>query len=251
MSGGDYPPSESRLSELRSEGIVPTSRDLTFAGALCGMVVAFLVLLPEIPAFREAALRALTLQPETREGAAPVLLMIALRSGIMIAGCAALGALGAGLLQTRFLFRYPREFRARGTTFPAEATIVSRLATEVLGVGKCLVAALVIGLTALSGTRQYFDSLAFGGVVSGGDVALGWNAALVSLVRGVHSVWLAVVVVTVTLGAASFLVSRARFRYEQRMSRAELEAEIRELQANPAMRQAIKETASRDDQARE
>ena len=225
-----YAPTDRRLDELRRAGIAPWSRDVLTFGVLAGAGAAFAMLGQSwLAGFMRATASAFSGANDA--GFGPMLALGGAACGIIVSAIG-FGALFAGLIQTRFLFAYPKGWGAGVASVPAEGTLPSRLGAAVFGMLK---STLTIGVAYVL-ARQI--------------ASRGWELIVTrptGIVVGrffataVREVYLGLCVVAAVVAVVSAITTHIWFRREQRMTREEVESEMRESDVNPDVRRAMRE----------
>lgn len=230
-----FPPSDHRLSELRRAGIVPFSRDVvTFAVAGAVLLAVWLLSGEWLTRLAGAARSGF----QGRMIPWREMLIVGAAGAGAFAGAAALAALGAGLLQTKFLFTV--------NPAPANSGPGRRLVLCAAGIVK---AAAVWGIAGLLLYGLAYEFVRPEQIVE-------WQnfcdrvfqpqtppaAPLLERLRLVSGTAAALLVVTALFFAViSRFVVVTVFRSQHSMSRLEMEAEAKDLEMKSEVKQAQRE----------
>lgn len=234
MSGRTLPPSARRLREARRRGDVPVSRPLVGLGATSFGLAALAGVGPSLATEEAAALRtALSAAVTGAESVPPGLALAALGRVALLwsvpAAAACAGALLAGLVQTGGLFA-PDAVRPRlDRVDPGEG--LRRLLSPA-GAGQALLATL--GIAAALGLCV--SHLAGRAPVLSQAPRMRTGAALRVAGDTVVAVLLPLAGLLAGAGFADLLLRRRRHVQKLRMSRAELERDLREDEGDPRQR---------------
>ena len=246
-----YPPSDQKLRKLREQGVVPQSDALNFLGTLVGLILSlFFILQVSIPALIQFAKEMFTAPISGPAALAGLLIRTVLAFVLPIVFCTFL----ANLVQNRFLFRpqlasfdLARLFQGMRTALRPGARLRAYcggliVATAWLCVGWMIWRGFSEVLVSLA---QRTDVLPGGGDGSGGKLSERLAAeqeAVLGIIRKQLGGTLFVLAGAALLfGALQRFVSVLQFRSEHGMTRAEVEAENRELEVSPDLRRRISE----------
>lgn len=236
-----FPPSELRLERLREQGVVPFSRELSSAVVFLVLAAVMLLALAlvrreSIAIFRFVA-RYWTVAPASSGGThAFVEQFVAL--SITIAALVFVGVLLGGLLQNRFLWA-PKALGRRGSLW--NFNLFNGLTARIVRLGLAGLAAFISVAAALASGADWFASI---NAPTTAAVALDVTAATREIAEmRLFSFWsflqrmIGMGVIGLLLwGVLAKLYVVYNFRQMHRMTRAEVEAELRETEPSPELR---------------
>lgn len=236
-----FPPSDHKLQELRRAGIVPQSEDVRHFAAFLAAAAVLIWISGAAVELTDLCAKSFS-GGVSAEGQAGFLFRLLLGSLGFIAGAILL----AGLIQTRFLFRFrviqPR-LQDRETRRTPEGA--GRFSVTVLrflkGAAWVAVAALTMASLFEEFVRQSPDrALAsiFGFPEGGSGSALLLGSDFAWTTVAAKRFAMALFAFSGFLAMASWFTAVWAFRYAHRMSRAEVEAEAREQEVRPEVRAA-------------
>ena len=258
-----FEPSELKLERLRREGVVSTSLDLITFAAIVGLFIGFSICIAqEGTAFRSLASSSFSevdlvkddfrgLKNLFTEGS-----MLIFRCLAWILGTVLVGVLLTGLIQTRFLITAAQIRLDFSRLFLSGGGLVSGFFRRLVGgslVALKLLAWIVVALLIvyyiysdeLPSTKLDGLSLSFAQVE-------GVNKVISSeLEHGrvvLHRAWLTALAFSFFVGIGSYFIGLIMFRRRHRMTRAEVEAEYREMETSPEFRSARRDFSSEQDE---
>lgn len=239
-----YPPSELKLSRLRREGIVPYSRDTLLigvvGGVILGLAVAWLVFgAGYVDSVIQAYKTPLPVSPSPRQMTKITMdsfLSFARMGGIVI-GLITACVLLVGLLQTRFLFTLQTIRFSFGSAGRERAA-------QVFGILKAIsliaVLALVLRFLVVEYLPRYFSQ---GDYFVPGPVETQLTVWFAPVLR--YYV-LSIFAIVIFVGIVGRFLAVIRFYQQHGMTRDELMQELRESEASPEVRQAVRQQFQRE-----
>lgn len=241
MSGTkQYPPSDTKLEKLRRSGVIPQSRFVDMAGILSGLligVVAFRsVGLVEVRGFARESWSQSGLSAELAQNFFSVL---GKSAGVFLFVYVAIRIVG-GIISTRGLFTFGAVGFNPGRMFAWRQNIVSQkfsFFSILLYIAVLTAWGVLSWLLGFYFFREFSDSgnLNLPGVGSATEAGGMLTFVLENIIGWVLG---AAVILGLAAAAIGYFVASLEFRKSHAMTRSELEAEYRETEVSPQMRQA-------------
>ncbi len=239
-----FPATELKLERLRSEGIVPQSKEVllfaAFIGVGMGVSIALAVCLPDFELFAAELVRKRSVaSPDLPKLFERVQMFLAV--GVLaICGCTALAVALFGLLQTRFLIVVKQAVPSLGRMAPsfsfAPVAGLKRAGRSIL-----LIAVVLLFLSWFL-TQLFYD---YNQQVVGSLSALGlsddisrvalekaFETPLLFVTSWARFFFMSLLFMLFFLGLGCYLIDYFSFHRAQRMTRSELEEEYREMETS-------------------
>lgn len=232
-----FPPSESKLQNLRDAGIYPTSRDFNSMALIFGALLGIAIVSSDIVKLAQKGFSSDTLLLE------PSILLpqyftigwgLGLKLLLPIVICRVL----SGLLQSRFHLAWPARVRYF-LDEPGWTSVSRRLQVALLSLGKVgLIFFLLFLFFGHASEGNFADDITEISRTSRPIVMSELSGLRSRLGERVMSGLFLGVALASFFGILSLLVARIQFRRDHGMTRSEIEAESREFDVKPEMREA-------------